>query len=366
MSEDTASGQVPFQDSRSNSSQAYLKRAASAVAEGDSVLGIHLYLAAYERALRESIMPGEEVLEGMSKAWDLAIKTKQRSLAEYIFEKLEPYWDSNEVSRHADELQRLAFDKLEEYGFDRDAIEGMADMVNQDLMEAAPDMLCRFEKSTPAEASASAPAEAAQAAAGSVQNASGSAEANRSSADANREQAVKDLTSLIFGQASEAKAEPAVPEQRFDYRSLVGFGNAVETMGELGVGRSRDPEFARFVAMLNARHGLSGIPRLGTLLFRCPAREDSNYFMVATAGELNMPAIRMRLDQNAQGQAVLCVMASADFKSLVCRALALSRRPWLSSKILICGISPTSIPSLPRTPCRAFFRCSCPVAPAKH
>ena len=68
-------------------------------------------------------MPGEEVLEGMSKAWDLAIKTKQRSLAEYIFEKLEPYWDSNEVSRHADELQRLAFDKLEEYGFDRDAIE---------------------------------------------------------------------------------------------------------------------------------------------------------------------------------------------------------------------------------------------------
>ena len=336
MSEDTASGQVPFQDSRSNSSQAYLKRAASAVAEGDSVLGIHLYLAAYERALRESIMPGEEVLEGMSKAWDLAIKTKQRSLAEYIFEKLEPYWDSNEVSRHADELQRLAFDKLEEYGFDRDAIEGMADMVNQDLMEAAPDMLCRFEESAPAAASASAPAEAAQAAAGSAQNASGSAEANQSSADANREQAVKDLTSLIFGQASEAKAEPAVPEQRFDYRSLVGFGNAVETMGELGVGRSRDPEFARFVAMLNARHGLPGIPRLGTLLFRCPAREDSNYFMVATAGELNIPAIRMRLDQNAQGQAVLCV------------------------------ISPTSIPSLPITPCRAFFRCSCPVAPAKH
>ena len=123
MSEDTASGQVPFQDSRSNSSQAYLKRAASAVAEGDSVLGIHLYLAAYERALRESIMPGEEVLKGMSKAWDLAIETKQRSLAEYIFEKLEPYWDGNEVSRHADELQRLAFDKLEEYGFDRDAID---------------------------------------------------------------------------------------------------------------------------------------------------------------------------------------------------------------------------------------------------
>ena len=203
MSEDTASGQVPFQDRRSNSSQAYLKRAASAVAEGDSVLGIHLYLAAYERALRESIMPGEEVLKGMSKAWELAIETKQRSLAEYIFEKLEPYWDGNEVSRHADELQRLAFDKLEEYGFDRDAIEGMADMVNQDLMEAAPDMLCRFEEGTPAAAPAPAVVEAPQAAASSSQSASGAAETNPSSPDANREQAVKDLTSLIFGQASE-------------------------------------------------------------------------------------------------------------------------------------------------------------------
>ena len=362
MSEDTASGQVPFQDSRSNSSQAYLKRAASAVAEGDSVLGIHLYLAAYERALRESIMPGEEVLEGMSKAWDLAIKTKQRSLAEYIFEKLEPYWDSNEVSRHADELQRLAFDKLEEYGFDRDAIEGMADMVNQDLMDAAPDMLCRFEESAPAASPASAPAEDPQAAAGSAQNASGSAEANQSSADANREQAVKDLTSLIFGQTSEAKAEPAVPEQRFDYRSLVGFGNAIATMGELGVGRSRDPEFARFVAMLNARHGLPGIPRLGTLLFRCPAREDSNYFMVATAGELNMPAIRMRLDQNAQGQAVLCVMASADFKS---RISGVPRAGFESPTVVILEDFDL-FRNLPRIPCRAFFRCSCPVAPVKH
>ena len=97
-------------------------------------------------------------------------------------------------------------------------------MVNQDLMEAAPDMLCRFEESAPAAASASAPAEAARAAAGSAQNAPGSAEADQTPADANRQQAVKDLSaSLIFGQASEAKAEPAVPEQRFDYRSLSWF-----------------------------------------------------------------------------------------------------------------------------------------------
>ena len=318
MSEDTASGHVPFQDSRSNSSQAYLERAASAVKEGDSVLGIHLYLAAYERALRENIMPGEEVLAGMSKAWDLAIAAKQRSLAEYIFEKLEPYWDGEEVAKHADELQRLAFDKLEEFGFDRDAIEDMADMVNQDLMDSSSDMLCHFEEAPSAAPSAAAKPEAAPSAPAEKADEQTAQEANEQSAPENqRMQAMKDLTSLIFGQASDAKEESAAPEQRFDYQSLVGFDGAIAAMGELGIGRSHDPEFARFVAMLNARHGLPGIPGVGTLVFSCPAREDANYFMVATAGELGMPAIRMRLDQNAQGQAVLCVMASADFKSRV-------------------------------------------------
>ena len=320
MGEEAANGHVPFQDSRSNSSQAYLKRAASAVAEGDSVLGIHLYLAAYERALRENIMPGEEVLEGMSKAWELALATKQRSLAEYIFEKLEPYWDSKEVSKHADELQRLAFDKLEEFGFDRNAIEGMAEMVNQDMMDAAPDMLCRFEESSNAAAPNAVAPEKPQQVSDPAQNSKGASEPAKDSqpiSEGSREQAVKDLTSLIFGQQPATKTEPAIPEQRFDYQSLVGFDGAIAAMAELGIGRSHDPEFARFIAMLNARHGLPGIPGVGTLLFRCPAREDANYFMVATAGELSMPAIRMRLDQNAQGQAVLCVMASSDFKSRI-------------------------------------------------
>lgn len=319
MSEDTASGHVPFQGSRSNSSQAYLERAASAVKEGDSVLGIHLYLAAYERALRENIMPGEDVLAGMSKAWDLAIATKQRSLAEYIFEKLEPYWDGKEVAKHADELQRLAFDKLEEFGFDRDAIEGMADMVNQDLIDTNPNMLCHFEEAPSAVSPAAAKPEAVPSVSEEKKaDALESQESNEPPAPENqRMQAVKDLTSLIFGQTPDAKEESAAPEQHFDYQSLVGFDGAIATMGELGIGRSRDPEFSRFIAMLNARHGLPGIPGVGTLVFQCPAREDANYFMVATAGELGMPAIRMRLDQNAQGQAVLCVMASADFKSRV-------------------------------------------------
>ena len=116
-------------DNASNSSSAYLRRAAAAADAGDFLLSIHLYMAAFERSLQESLVPSQAVLEGMDRAWGLAITTRQRSLAEYIFEKLEPYWTDDQTENRAEELQRLAFDKLEEFGLPRDAIEEMADMM---------------------------------------------------------------------------------------------------------------------------------------------------------------------------------------------------------------------------------------------
>lgn len=116
-------------DNASNSSSAYLRRAAAAADAGDFLLSIHLYMAAFERSLQESLVPSPAALEGMDRAWGLAIATRQRSLAEYIFETLEPYWTDDQTENHAEELQRLAFDKLEEFGLPRDAIEEMADMM---------------------------------------------------------------------------------------------------------------------------------------------------------------------------------------------------------------------------------------------
>lgn len=294
-----------FQDSRSNSSAAYLQRAASAVEAGDSILGIHLYLAAYERALQEGLVPSEEALAGMNEAWNLAVDAKQRSLAEYIFEKLEPFWEPDEVAQRADELQRLAFDKLEEYGFDRDVIEDMADMVNQDLFNAAPDILCHYE-GVDDEAGEPEPEPEAEVEAEPAVDLTNPLELLKASLEQGK--------AAAEAAASDGAASAKV-QQRFDYQSLVGFDRAVESMGKLGIGLSREPEFARFVEMLNMRHGLPGIPATGTLVFRSPAREDANYFMVATVGELGLPAIRLRLDRNALGQVVLCVMASPDFKS---------------------------------------------------
>ena len=374
MNEESSFGGTSFQDqnAHSNSSQAYLQRAASAVEDGDIILGIHLYMAAYERALRENRIPNEAVLEGMSKAWDLALRAKQRSLAEYIFEKLEPFWSPEEMAAHAEELQKLAFDKLEEFGLDRSLVEDVADMVSQDLMDSSEDVLYRFDgdvaqnsglplkgvKQSDQNASkGSIEHSEVQGASEDVQhhfephNEGSAHDANPASSDlkealvshgqgskntesdnsSSRETpsaeihstvvppdsplaaAFAQLSSLAFGGQSEETQE--VAQQKFDYRNLVGFDKAIKYMAKLGVGRGNDPEFAQFLEMLNFRHGLPGMPGLGTLVFRSPAREDANCFMVATVGELGLPAIRMRLDRNAMGQVVLCVMASPNFKA---------------------------------------------------
>lgn len=374
MNEESSFGGASFQDqnAHSNSSQAYLQRAASAVEDGDIILGIHLYMAAYERALRENRIPNEAVLEGMSKAWDLALRAKQRSLAEYIFEKLEPFWSPEEMAAHAEELQKLAFDKLEEFGLDRSLVEDVADMVSQDLMDSSEDVLYRFDgdvaqnsglplkgvKQSDQNASkGSTEHSEVQDASEDVQhhfephNEGSAHDSNPASSDlkealvshgqgskntesdnsSSRETpsaeihstvvppdsplaaAFAQLSSLAFGGQSEETQE--VAQQKFDYRNLVGFDKAIKYMAKLGVGRGNDPEFAQFLEMLNFRHGLPGMPGLGTLVFRSPAREDANCFMVATVGELGLPAIRMRLDRNAMGQVVLCVMASPNFKA---------------------------------------------------
>lgn len=388
MNEESIFGGSSFQDqnAHSNSSQAYLQRAASAVEEGDIVLGIHLYLAAYERALRENRIPSEAVLEGMTKAWDLAIRAKQRSLAEYIFEKLEAFWTPEEMARHAQELQELAFDKLEEYGLDRSLVEDMADMVSQDLMDATDDVLYRYDgdvvdntalplkrsakngqpsskaendklneaskkgsissgveqktanpssQNNPSDDPASVSKEKDFAALNPAALTSSSSEERNGGvhnednagvdkgaleiesavipSDSPLAAAFAQLTNLATGAASKETQE--APQLQFNYRNLVGFDKAIASMAKLGVGRAKDPEFAQFLEMLNFRHGMPGMPGLGTLIFRSPAREDANCFMVATVGELGLPAVRMRLDRNAMGQVVLCVMASPNFKA---------------------------------------------------
>lgn len=353
MSFDAGRGDAPRADDRSNSSEDFLQRAARAVDAGDAILGVHLYLAAFERALNENMVPSFDSLEGMEVAWQIAIEAKQRSLAEYIFERLEPYLSEDAAAHHADALQRLAFDKLEDLGFPREAIEGMADLVGQDYSDSPEnaeasnvDAALSFmgfdlsgadglsglvskraedrggfvsdeeaEDSTPTDALRASQEDLRRRIAETLANPADGGSSDKADASASETKSPeKKKPSVHFSQIvipSKEKAEKQ--SQWFGYRDLCGYNDVIRTMEQLGIGHQNDASYRNFLKMLNERHGLDCPPSLGTLMFVSEAREDANYFMAATAGELRVPAVRMRFDRNAAGQTVLVVMASPDF-----------------------------------------------------
>lgn len=257
-----------------NAVKRYLNLAEEAVSQGDAVLGMHLYLAAFEQATKGSFEPDEAALEGLRRAWELACRTKERSLAEYIFERMEPYVDSQESMRCAEELQRLALDKLEEFGLSREDIEDMAEMISDDflgLSSGSPQVklesatgafapsLLRLPKPKPKE-------EAGE-------------EGARSDEAAERQQV----------------ATPSL--ERVTYQDLHGYHAAIATMRTLGIGMQKDEQYQSFVKMLNERHGIDRVSASSTYLFTCEAREDANQFMHATMGELGLPAVRMTMEE---------------------------------------------------------------------
>lgn len=371
-------------DEYSNSAAEYLNRAMAACNEGDAVLGMHLYLTAFEKSLVGVSAPSEDAINGLKQAWSLACTLKERSLAEYIFEKMEPYLNADEISVCAEQLQRLALDKLEEFGLSREELQDMADMISQDFLgidqvlgvtvgQASPlgsgsiraglhgvsavfpaNPEERIPRIQPEEAPGTAPVtdggDASVASAvlpetpetslqdekllesgknASLEHAEDSSQSlNEAADDAQAKGGATDVPGA--GSAKETSSEGAqkshlssimkavenqgmkVRENNFSYKDLAGYTNAIRIMRDYGVGMQDDPHFQELISMLNARHGLDRMPSANTLIFRSPAREDATTFMEATAGELKLPIIRMRMEENWQGMPLLSVMAQSD------------------------------------------------------
>lgn len=358
MLENSDAGNVPgCGDDRGSSSADYLGRAAQACAAGNAVLGMHLYLAAFENASASSGVPEEDAIGGLKQAWALACRLKERSIAEYIFEKMEPFLTSDEVAGCAEQLQRMALDKLEEFGLSREDLEDMTDMISQDFLGMGGNVLVEHltgpslaESLASAQAAcghpgrlqagadegdaadAAAPADGAEgagdAAAGGDAEAKGvpaspgaGPGAHGASGDAPDAPAAKGgaqkkppapVQSLLARAIDEAGLKVAPTFERVTYADLAGYDSVIQTMRDFGVGMQDDADFKELVELLNTRHGLGRMPAADTLLFRSPAREDASRFMEATLGELDVPSIRMRMDENLQGMPVLCVMAQAD------------------------------------------------------
>lgn len=125
---------APNQNNCDNQAMGFVQKAVEACAAGDYVLGMHLYLAAYEKAAADAAVPSSVEVSALREAWSLACELKERSLAEYVFEKLEPYLTGEEIAACAMKLQELALDRLEEYGFSREELEDMAETISQDFL----------------------------------------------------------------------------------------------------------------------------------------------------------------------------------------------------------------------------------------
>ncbi len=357
MLEDKDANSSPSQNNEFDSScAAYLRRAVKACAAGDEELGLHLYLAAYEKGTRENGGADADAAFALRKAWVLAVKLKERSLAEYIFEKLEPLMDPNELTVCAGQLQSMALEKLEEFGLSREELQEMTDMISQDFLGlGGPARLMKVEHLTlPSASAAKRPAKPAapsaepkpEADAASTPEAASDAapvhdDAPAASAEASSDAAEEPVESAS---ASEPPADPAEADgsaalvtldaqpddavgkmaaeadesavisslENITYKDLAGFDRTIKTMRDFGIGMQDDPEFQGLVTLLNYRHGLERMPAADSFLFRSPAREDAHRFMTATLGEIGLPAIRMHMEENLQGAPVLCVMAQAD------------------------------------------------------
>ena len=113
---------------------------------------------------------------------------------------------------------------------------------------------------------------------------------------------------------------PGDQKEKLTYDDLAGYGAAVATMRDFGIGMQDDPDFKSLVTMLNARHGLDRLPVTDTFVFRSPAREDAGRFVQATIGELKLPAMRMRMEENLSGMPILCVMGPSGNATRAVRA----------------------------------------------
>ena len=322
----------------------YVKRAADACAAGDMVLGMHLYLAAYEEEIAESQPSKDAVVRSLRAAWHLACDLRERSMAEYVFEKLEPYLTPDEIQDYASRLQDLALDRLEEYGFSRDELEGVAQMISNDLLGGATPILQMGHfpipqtHAAPVEETPAVPmrpsaqngiahqvSQSDQDAVESQPAAEASGEGEPPLLDAFGREILAPGQPMPLGIHPEQKpveqaqpAQPVAPDEQqaalppLTYRNLVGYDETIGIMRDFGVGLMDDPDFTRFVSVLNQRHGLSVMPSLDSMLFRAVAREDATRFVEATIGELGLPSLRITMEENIQGIPVLCVTAQSD------------------------------------------------------
>lgn len=284
----------------------FLKLAKDASDSGDAILSMHLYLAAFRKSAMASPEPNEDAINGLKRAWSLACGSKERSMAEYIFELMEPFLSKDEVSACAEQLQSLAFDKLAEIGLSRGDLEEMAEAISEEIAsdyEGTPDGLIgsMFTVMPPSPLRMATPVASSDSASSGRQARSGMDSDAGKGAEAAKESSNVDPVDGALRDSF------AFDPEGFNYSNLAGYSKTVTAMRDLGVGVSSDPAQVELVNLLNTRHGLTAAPAPDSMLFRSDAREDANRFAMATVGEMGVPAVHMRMEESFQASPILCI-----------------------------------------------------------
>lgn len=296
----------------------YLSAAREAKRAGDKVLAMHLYMTAYEEACKRGPLPDMEAIGALREAWDVACDLHERSMAEYIFDKLEPHLTSDETERFARRLQDLALDKLSEFGISRADLEDMADLISEEIGAHAHISGVTPIVSTLYPSAADDVAEDAQDAAAGHQSESSDEHPADEGAPAPEEKPAAPAARIVgVGKISSSKdkaASDARPATRrgMDFSDLVGFDGIIEDTRALGIGIKQDEDYRLLIDTLRAQHGLDKLSASGSVVFRTSSREDASVFMTAVVGELGLPAMRVQMQPGPQGMPVLCVTVSAD------------------------------------------------------
>ena len=300
----------------------YMERAARARALGDYKLGLHLFLAAYGQAVDANGTVSAEGMSALKEAWALALELKERSLAEYIFEKMEPSLSAPEAKACSESLQGLTLDKLEEYGFSRKDLEDVSEYIAQELRGEGPgipfasEAFSGFSMLAGLPGGGSAMTFTARAASEGKDNAHDESQADAKAAaivpaantapDAPKKPAITD-GSAFSGAPSAASPVIEFMPQNLRYSDLAGYANAIRQAKSLGVGQARDPRYEQLIRELNARHGLAEPPSFDPIVITAAVREDASRFATATAGEIGLPVFRMYVEDNPQGMQALCM-----------------------------------------------------------
>ena len=300
-----------------------MAKAVAAQASGDYLLSMHLYLAAYEdMAKLDEENPGQEAVEALKEAWKLARENKERSVAEYILDRLEPHLSDDESVEYGRQLQNLALERLTDFGISRADLEDMAEMISAELGANA-----RVTGITPIVTSTH-PAPAGMPPLPGFDPAAAAA----AIMDGLQGRPAEPLSQQAPAQASVA-AQPAAKQQQaqqpqrshwqLGFDDLVGFGGAVEDARALGIGVKNSEEYRLLIDTLRAQHGLDGLSAMGSMVIRTSSRDDASTFMSAIVGELNLPAMRVQVQEGPQGMPILCVSMLSDRQPRVANRMQL-------------------------------------------